>query len=267
MRERRFGVRPHQMVVLVAGLVVALYAVWVIRHVGSSPPAGAAVPAPRATPTATARATAAPKAPPSLRTFRTAVADARTILVIGDSTGDGPGEWVDLWAQDLGGSREVTLHNWEVGAQDFSASPLVYGFGQALDLWNLSSPDIGADPAQQLGSVPTTPGAVILNVGHDRDPSSLRRTIRTTTAAIADRWGEVPCAWVLQNPATQDADRQEAAVDVVRALATKQRVPVIDVHRAFRRADDLGALLADGTRPSPTGSRLWADTMRTLSTQ
>ena len=126
------------------------------------------------------------------------------MLVVGDGTGDEPGEWVDLVAQDLGAGRQVTLHRWDDAADAFAA-PVVYGTGKPLDLWNLSYP--GTTPAycQRLGEVGATPGAVIVSVGHDRDARAVTRTLTATTRAVTTRWDDLPTALVLQNPSTGDA--------------------------------------------------------------
>jgi hypothetical protein len=258
VQESRFNHRVLEVAVVVAGVLVATYAGWVIRNVGGTTPDRGLSAVASATPSV-APVVAAPRRPPRLGPFRAAVGDAGSILVIGDSTGNDPGEWVDLWAQDLGRAREVTLRQWASGAEEFADPPLVYGSGRALGIWNLSYPGVRADYAGRLASVPVQPDAVILNVGHNRSANAIRRVIRTTTPAIEDRWGEVPEAYVLQNPSTADPDQSESAVTFLRTLATQDRVPVIDVHAAFLEAGPLGALLGDGTRPNAQGSRVWAD--------
>lgn len=264
METRRFKPRLVEVLVLAAGVLVALYAAWVIRNVGASTPDDNAPPVPVETlsesPTPTPSPTPSPTAPPSLAAFRAVFGDAGSVLVVGDSTGNDPGEWVDLWAQDLG--RQVTLRQWQAGAEQFAEAPLVYGSGPALEIWNLSYPGVRADYAQRLQEVPKAPGVVILSIGHDRSPQALRRAVRTTSEAIDDRWGEVPTAWVLQNPSTGETEQQqEDAVTFLRSLAITERVPVIDVHRAFRKAGSLDSLLLDASSPNDRGSRLWADTV------
>lgn len=262
MHFRVFGLRLHEIAVLVAGVLVAVYAAWVIRDVSapavtsstssgspSSPSPSVSVDPPQA-----------PATPPGLGQFRKAAAKTKTLLVIGDSTGAGPGAWVDLLAQDLAKKRAVTLHQWDDLAQQFAPTPTVFGSGRALAIWNLSYPGVKADYAEHLDEVADRPGAVILNIGHDRDRRALGRTVRTTTAGIDKRWGDVRIAWVLQNPSTGAAAKmQEAAVDRLTALATEKRVPVIDVHSEFRTRGNFARLLSDDSHPSVAGSRLWAD--------
>jgi hypothetical protein len=260
VETRRFKPRLVEVLVLAAGVLVAVYAAWVIRNVGASTPDDSAPPVP--VETLSERPTPSPTAPPSLAAFRAVLGDAGSVLVVGDSTGNDPGEWVDLWAQDLAGSRQVTLRQWQAGAEQFAEAPLVYGSGRGVEIWNLSYPGVRADYAQRLQEVPKAPGVVILSIGHDRSPQALRRAVRTTSEAIDDRWGEVPTAWVLQNPSTGETEQQQKdAVTFLRSLAMTERVPVIDVHRAFRKAGSLDGFLLDASSPNDRGSRLWADTV------
>lgn len=265
MQERRFGLRPTEVAVLVAGVLVAIYAGWVIRNVGSATPNGADIP--QRQPASDTRS-AAPATPPPLDLFRTALGGARTLLVVGDATGDEPGEWVDLWAQDLADSRRVTLHQYDADAAQFSSSSVVNGSGRPLEIWNLSYPVARVDYAERLASVPAKPGAVILNFGHDRSRKVLRRAVNETADAIEERWGRLPSAWVLQNPTGgENAQEQEDAVALVRTMATRARVPVIDVHAAFLAEGSLQELLVDGARPDEEGSKVWADAVRTALTR
>jgi hypothetical protein len=251
-------------VFVATSVLLGILAIWLVRSVGGAPPSLGTTPsAPRVSSSASSLATS--DEPTRLGPFRRAVARSRTILVVGDSSGDEHGEWVDLWAQDLASNRKVIYHQWESGA-GFTASPEVYGTSKLygsdkpMEVWNLSYQGVAADYAENLSNVPVKPDAVILNVGHDRDRGLLDRTIRTTTDAVNERWGKVPSALVLQNPSTGgEAKRQEEAVFEVRSLAMKYGMPVIDAHAAFLKAGDVGDLLVDGRRPNERGSRVWAD--------
>ncbi len=251
---------------LVAGLVVAVYATSVVRGVGAAPPDADAASSPRdsasssptARPSATQSAAAASR-PARIGPVREAVRTANALLVVGDSTGDGVGEWVDLWAQDLGGAALVNLHQWDAAGQRFVTSA-VYGAGRTTHLWNLSYPGVRADYAERLDRVENSPDAVVINVGHDRGRVAIERAIRRTTEAVTRRWGQVPTALVLQNPSTgASAVAQEEAVATVREVAARERLAVIDVHRAFGRAGPPESLLADESTPNEQGSRVWAD--------
>jgi hypothetical protein len=258
--------RIHEVAVVVVATTVllAVFGTWVIRTVGgAAPPLGSTQPVPTTSPSESSPATT--DVPPELGPFREAVEKSRTVLVVGDSSGDERGEWVDLWAQGLASNRKVTYHQWDPVA-GFTASPKVYGTSKLygsdkpMEIWNLSYRGVAADYAENLIDVPERPDAVILNVGHDRDRGLLDRTIRTTVDGVKERWGKVPSALVLQEPSTgSEAKQQEKAVLAVRSLAIKYEMPVIDVHAAFLEAGDVGSLLVDGRRPNQRGSRVWAD--------
>ena len=262
MEPRRFVPKPLEVLVVVAGLLVAAYAVYVVRSVS----AGTGVesqplPRPTASVSPTASATPEPTTPARIGPFRRAAARSTTLLVVGDGSGDDPGEWVDLLAQDLGAGRQVTLHGWDDATGAFAA-PVVYGTGKPLDVWNLSYPGTTPAYAARLDDVTATPGAVVLSVGHDRDARSVNRVLTATRRAITATWDDLPTALVLQDPSTGRARKQQAqAVDAVRARAVRDRLPVIDVRSVFAGADSPGALLADASNPSAAGSRLWADTV------
>ena len=186
----------------VAAVVVAtacsdVFATWVIRSVGdAAPPLGTTRSAPRVSPSESSPATLDDL--PGCGPFREAVAKSRTILVIGDSSGDERGEWVDLWAQDLADNRKVSYHQWDSDA-GFTASAKVYGtsklFGsdKPISIWNLSYLGVDADYAQNLIDLPVTPDAVILSVGHDRDRDALDHAIGSTIDAVDRALGRGAC--------------------------------------------------------------------------
>ncbi len=163
----------------------------------------------------------------------------------------------------------MQLHQWDLGAPGFTGDPVVYGSGRPpMAIWNLSYPGVAADYAPKLEDVATAPDVALISIGHDRNRQAISRAIRTTSAAIERRWGDVPTAWVLQNPSVEpSAGQQETAVEVIRSLAVTEQVPVIDVHARFQRADNLQDLLVDDSRPNDAGSRVWADTVRRTLTK
>lgn len=255
--------RLEHIAVLVAGVLVTIYAGWVIQHVGASP--GARAPGQRpALPGAGASGpTQEPRQPASLEPIRKAIATRSDLLVIGDASGDEVGEWVDLWAQELGRRRQVTVHFWDgADGAGFSSPPAIYGVGRPLSIWNLSSAGTRVDFAGSLSQVPVKPGVVLLNLGHGREGRTLERAVQRTRIAVSRRWGRVPTAWVLQNPTTVAPRAQEAAVGRLRSVAIEKRVPVIDVQAAFEDSPPLRALLTSGSFPNAAGSRVWADAVQ-----
>ena len=180
--------------------------------------------------------------------------------MVGDSTGAGPGTWVDLVAQDLGGKRQVALHEWDETTGQFAGVPTSYGdTGPTLDVWNLSYHGVAPDYAEHLDAVPA-PDAVLLDIGHDRGPRELARAATVTLDAVGARWGDIPTAVVLQNPSVLDEEhRQRRGVQRLTRFAAEYGDPVIDVYAAFEQADPGLSFVTADSRPTDAGSRLWAD--------
>ena len=120
---------------------------------------------------------------------------------------------MDLVAENLGEARTVSLHSWDEAAEQFAEAPTTYGEAERrLDIWNLSYRGVAADYPEHLGDLPQ-PDVVLLNVGHDRSPRAVERAVAVTTDAIGERWGDVPIAFILQNPSVGDAEQpQDRAV-------------------------------------------------------
>jgi hypothetical protein len=269
VRQRSFRIGPLEIIAITVGLLAACYLGWVIQDVRSSGPDGGSGPitTSSATPSASVQVAApeAPTGPPPLGPFREAASSAHTILVVGDSTGEGARSWVHLLAQDLGAQRQVTLHGWDEATARFDEKGDSFGKGgDQLEIWNLSYRGVDADYPDHLGDLPR-PDAVLVNVGHDRSARAVGHAVVVTTEAISERWGDVPTALVLQNPsAGDDAAQQTRAIRRLTTLATEIGYPVIDVYGAFEQADDPTLVDAD-SRPTDEGSRLWAETVEAAS--
>ena len=189
-----------------------------------------------------------------------------TVSVLGDSTGDEPGEWVDLWARDLSTRGTVTLHFWDAAASDWEPNPTVYpGPDRPITVWNGSR--AGASfgyPLEHLERIqPSRPAFTVLSFGHNPAPERADRGAAELLAAADARWGvRVPAAVVLQNPSLGLWERQTAAsVAALRSWAPGAGYPAIDVNAAFRAHGELPDLLTDDVHPNSAGQRLWADTI------
>ncbi|MET0837702.1 MAG: SGNH/GDSL hydrolase family protein [Marmoricola sp.] len=263
MRRRYPRIGVLEIIVIGIGLVVAVYTGWVIKDVSSEPD----VPAELAEAVPAGPSESVQVAPPEestdpapLRPFTEAALEARTILIVGDSTGAGPGSWVDLVAQNLSADRRVSLHGWDESSDRFDEDPATYGeAGRRLAIWNLSYQGIEADYPEHMSDLPQ-PEVVLFNIGHDRGPRAITRAVGATTDAIGERWGDLPVAFVLQNPSVGDEERQQdRAVRKLTELATQYDYPVIDVYSAFQRAGGEQELVTEESRPSADGAALWAD--------
>lgn len=180
---------------------------------------------------------------------------AKVIAVLGDSTGNDPGEWVDLWAKHLGESRRVVEHTWSWKYERWNDQPIRYGKGPGVvTIWNGSMP--GAQPKYALDRLavmlPVHPDLLVLNYGHNGFPQDTTAGLARLKAAADTR------TWVvLQNPGLNDhAAPQEKNLAAVAAWAKSTDTPVIDVTSAFR-ARGPASLMRDHAHPNAAGSALW----------
>ena len=193
-------------------------------------------------------------------------ADPITISVLGDSTGNATGEWVDLWAKDLTANATVTLHQWDDKNNTWIPEPVVYGDAERqITIWNGSMP--GSTYAYALGNFdaiqPEKPSFVIHNFGHNKAPQRADAGAMDLLAAVDAKWGPTSAVIVLQNPSRGARELTSAdSVHVLRGWADRTGHPVVDVDAAFRTAGPIEGLLADDVHPNAAGQRIWADTIK-----
>jgi len=251
-------------VLAVIALVLAVLAVKYARH-GPGTTAGAVAvisspsASPSATPTATTKAVTLARAKSVLAKKSPVV-----ISVLGDSTGDEEGEWVDLWANKLGDSRQVTVHRWDPDTNDWLQGPATYGtHGPRVTIWNGSQPGAKASsPATELKAM--TPGKadmVIYSFGHDDTAGTITKGLTATADAVAKRWAGIPTVVIRQNPeSNQHRAAQDRTLAAVSRWAKQSRTPTIDVTKAFHQSsEDVASLTKDDGNPNAIGSQLWAD--------
>ena len=114
-----------------------------------------------------------------------------TISVLGDSTGDEPGEWVDLWARDLSKRGTVTLHFWDGATDDWKAHPTVYpGPDRPITVWNGSRSGASyAYPLEHLDRIqPSKPSLTVLSFGHNPAPERADKGAAELLAAADAKW-------------------------------------------------------------------------------
>lgn len=213
-------------------------------------------------------AQAAPEGAVTVRDLRAMVSspDALTISVLGDSTGDEPGEWVDLWARDLSKRGTVTLHFWDAATGHWKAHPTVYpGPDRPITVWNGSRSGASyAYPLEHLDRIqPSLPSFTVLSFGHNPAPRRADKGAAELLAAADAKWAtRVPAAIILQNPSLGLWEQQTTgSVAALRAWAPGAGYPAIDVNAAFRAHGGLPELLTDDVHPNSAGQRLWAATV------
>lgn len=177
------------------------------------------------------------------------------VSVLGDSTGNDPGEWVDLWARHLGARHVVVEHTWSWKYGRWNATPIRYGStGSPVTIWNGSMP--GAQPKYALDRLATMRPArfdlLVLSYGHNGFPQDTTAGLSQLTAGVT-----APRYVVLQNPGLDDhAAAQDRNLAAVKAWAAQTHTPTIDVTSAFRQRGPR-SLMRDHAHPNPAGSALW----------
>lgn len=196
-----------------------------------------------------------------------------TVAVIGDSTGDEPGEWVDLAFRELSEDldRPLVVHPWDILSNSYRQEIRSNDDGAAAPLivWNGSaSGKTGAYSLAHFATlVPAQPDVVIVNHGLNnvRKPSTVAPELTALVAEIERYWPQsVGYAAILENPRFDDwASAHDVVIDGVTSwLADNQAVRSIDVHSAYLNSPDVNALLLpDRLHPSPAGSALSAETV------
>ncbi len=156
--------------------------------------------------------------------------DALTISVLGDSTGDEPGEWVDLWARELSKRGTVTLHFWDGATDDWKAHPTVYpGPDRPITVWNGSRSGASyAYPLEHLDRIqPSKPSLTVLNFGHNPAPERADKGAAELLAAADAKWSaRVPGSDCAAEPVAGDVgeadSRQRGRAS---GLGTRCRLP------------------------------------------
>lgn len=188
--------------------------------------------------------------------------------VLGDSTGNGPEEWVALWSQHLTKYGTVTLHMWNQDTSDWNPEPRVYpGGSKQVTIWNGSQPgSTYTYPLERLDMMqPEKPSFTILSFGHNMAAKSADVGSAELLAAVDKKWGVVlPAAVTLQNPAQGEREpRTASSVNAITAWAPIAGYPTINVNKAIHDAGPVASFLQDDVHPNPAGSQIWADTVAT----
>jgi hypothetical protein len=195
------------------------------------------------------------------------------VTVIGDSTGNEAGEWVDLAFRELAEEldRPLVQHPWDIltdsylpeirSNADATSAPII--------VWNGSaSGKTGQYSLEHFDTlVPAQPDLVVFNHGLNNvpEPETVAPQLTALVAEIERYWPEsVGYAAILENPRFDEWATAHATVidNVASWLAENQAVREIDVHGVYRAAlsPEL-LLLPDLLHPSAAGSALTASTV------
>ncbi|MCB8910104.1 SGNH/GDSL hydrolase family protein [Rhodococcus rhodochrous] len=191
--------------------------------------------------------------------------DKYSIVVLGDSTGNQPWEWVHVFAQKLGDSgRRVKLLDWSTETSSYSTETM-FGPKDAeneIEIWNGSVS--GAPAVYSLENwnnmVPSTPDLYIINHGHNElDAFHAVDSIKKLVAKARP----AGVAIIKQNPRTDDAaQRQETIVESIEQSFANASAGLIDVYSAFQAEPNISILLEEnGFLPNSTGHQIWAESV------
>lgn len=194
-------------------------------------------------------------------------------VVLGDSTGNAQGEWVDLAFRELSEKldRPLVEHPWNLESarygepitanSDSNAAPII--------VWNGSASGKTAEYSLRYYDtlVPQQPDVLLLNHGLNnvRKPDAVDGQFSDVLTRTEQSWPRsVGYAALLENPRFDDwADAHDAVLSRVQSwLDERPFVLGIDVHSAYlARRDPLSLLSVDLLHPSAAGSQLTADTV------
>jgi hypothetical protein len=202
-----------------------------------------------------------------------------SILIIGDSTGNGADEWVTLAAQKLAtlfASYTVQIRYWNESTGIEYNAPQVIQAGTSsyiLDIWNCSVS--GQIPGYVQGFrwntaiVPTNPDLIFISHGHNLgDPTGVvyleqmgRNTFLSLTEELALQFPLAGIVLIAQNPSTLAGREKWQAIkaNTLEQVVSMRGYGFIDVHQAFIDTKNPSAYIGDGTHPNSNGSILWAD--------
>ncbi len=187
------------------------------------------------------------------------------ISVLGDSTGNGPNEWVARWAKRIGeAGSTVTVHYWDETAAAYGDA-VEYGRGdRTVEIWNGSMPGKNATNALNILAElqPVQPNLIVYNFGHNIGPEPVDVTYGKIQAASEEEWGTpILRAAMLQNPAHGERETPtKRSQDRVSSWASRNDVPLVNVRDAFTANSEWVAdYMIDEVHPNDNGSQVWAD--------
>jgi lysophospholipase L1-like esterase len=194
------------------------------------------------------------------------------IVVVGDSTGDEPDEWVFLLTLELARlypGYSVNYYLWNRRSPGWPSIPWVIQQGapgnHALNIWNMSvsgsRENYGLTYAESV-IVPKEPDLLFVSYGHNDgdDTVRFRWGIQSLVETVAAQSPQTEILLIAQNPETGNSYQQAHAAELAQ-LASEEHVGLVDVLGAFEATGDPSAYVRDGMHPTVGGSYLWMNTV------
>lgn len=194
-----------------------------------------------------------------------------TIAVVGDSTGNGPDEWVYITAKAMAAAgRLVTVHDWSLDTNTYVTEQTFGPAGAApVVIWNgsASGKDGGYSVDNWSTMVPETPDLVIINHGHNEADRVTALDHAASLINLAQNYAQpAATAVTLQNP--REDDKAGLHDEIAGALTTRYGAAesvthVFDVAGAYRKSGDVTPLLNnDSFHPNAQGEQTWASVVK-----
>ncbi|MFB9733385.1 cobalamin B12-binding domain-containing protein [Ornithinimicrobium kibberense] len=169
----------------------------------------------------------------TVRDWVDAWSDEADLLVIGDGYSNMPSQWVQLWGDEVGTDRPVTIHHWGE-AQDVTFNdPIVLSEenGPQLTIWSASRDGTTiADAAERIDRFAEEAGgvdAVLISLGMDSEDEDVADSLDELLAEVDGVADDVPVLLAVAPPELYDAG---VADDIVAwAEDNHDRVAVVEV--------------------------------------
>ncbi|VXC66304.1 exported hypothetical protein [Arthrobacter sp. 9V] len=185
------------------------------------------------------------------------------IGVLGDSTGNGPDEWVGKISQGLAteANRRVEFFNYNPQVSRY-AEKRIYGPDTVpVEIYNVGIPGATAEAITTRfeGLFPKDPSLIIVSIGHNQLPANVSPDMERFTRAIEGKWPDAQVLLVGQNPATGVRyERQRMTVSTMMTWSRTWGYPSVSVFEAIYRTPDFESLYVDLLHVNDAGSAIWA---------
>lgn len=204
--------------------------------------------------------------------------DDVSILLIGDSVSDQPGEWFYLVGQYLGTTyptHTVSYRAWDTATETYAtATTLSTGSGsRTIRLWNCAVAATNSYYVMasrlQTAVIDTAADVVMIAEGHNHtesnDPSF--GLFLALTQTITDVLPDAQIVMSSLNPRTDGNNaRIQMAYDHSRRVASRYGYIFVDPYRAFIEYPSYATALIDvgGIHPNSTGHAVWRDVAKRI---
>ena len=203
-----------------------------------------------------------------LARLRNNLGDA-SLVIIGDSTGNDPTEWVKLLTDKLAAdypAYTVKYRLWDDTTSTYFVEQVVQvGTGpNQLRVYNGSVPGATSDwmlnDKFAVAVSNNAPDLVIMSYGLNGSTIVPKQIdmLGSLVAKLTQQLSDIPIILIGQNPRLDDATMSDK-IEAFRAFAAWRGIGFIDVHSAFLQSPIARAtLMLDNVHPNAIGSSLWA---------